>query len=260
MSSAGLRDVTLAREEYDIVWADLGLGEHVYPLGILGHGRTYEERAVIRRRVYEQLDARGLARGGPDDELAGLLVLLARAHVWLDMQWLSEPDNVETDQAVAARTRERGLIARLDPSGLRLRAVPGTAILPALLDQLPAVGAATGQSISLPRSALSRAVPDSRESIYERPPATSGRFRQQVRALEAVFEKPRLRGGQIVANSRDRIGRRHRSQPLEWFDTPAGRWTARVSPGDRDEHVTVIPADRNKIAGQLHEMLNAVTR
>ncbi len=58
-----IRDVTLTVEQYDICWADLNLGEYVYPLQVPGHGRTYDERAQLRRRVYQQLEARRLARG-----------------------------------------------------------------------------------------------------------------------------------------------------------------------------------------------------
>ncbi|MGH3772802.1 MAG: ESX secretion-associated protein EspG [Pseudonocardiaceae bacterium] len=256
------RDITLTLEQYDICWADLGLDEQVYPLRIRGHGRTHEERAHLRRRVYQQLGARELARGERlEPELAGALTLLARAPVWVDMQWLSAPRQAEPDRAVAARYTERGLIARLDGMSLRLMPCTGTSLLPALIGQLPAASAAPGQSISLPREILMPAAPRVATSVYDTSPATSGRCGQQYRALAAVLAKPRLRGGQIVANGRDRTGKRHRSRPVEWFDTEAGRWSARTLPAlDGGEHLTVCPADSARLATQVNELLNRMTR
>lgn len=256
------RDVTLTLEQYDICWADLGLDEQVYPLRIRSHGRTYEERAHLRRRVYQQLGARELARGERlEPELADALTLLARAPVWVDMQWLSAPEQAEPDRAVAARYAEWGLIARIDGTSLRLMPCGGASLLLALIGQLPATDAAPGQSISLPREILVPSTPSVATSVYDTSPAMSGHFRQQYRALQAVLAKPRLRGGQIVANGRDRTGKRHRSRPVEWFDTEAGRWTTRVLPAaDGGEHLTMSPADNARLATQVNELLDRMTR
>jgi ESX secretion-associated protein EspG len=256
------RDITLTLEQYDICWADLGLDEQVYPLRIRSHGRTYEERAHLRQRVYQQLGACGLARGERlEPQLADALTLLARAPVWVDMQWLSAPHQAEPDRAVAARSTEWGLIARLDGTSLRLMPCGGASLLPVLIGQLPAADAAPGQSISLPREILVPSAPSVTTSVYDTSPATSGHLRQQYRALQAVLAKPRLRGGQIVANGRDRTGKRHRSRPVEWFDTEAGRWTARVLPAaDGGTHLTVSPADSARLATQLHELLDRMIR
>ncbi|MGQ0777196.1 MAG: ESX secretion-associated protein EspG [Pseudonocardiales bacterium] len=256
-----IRDVTLTVEQYDICWADLNLGEYVYPLQVLGHGRTYDKRAQLRQRVYQQLGARRLARGERlEPELYDALTLLARAPVWVDMHWLSGPDQTEMDRAVAARSGEYGLIARLDGDGLHLMRRRGTSLLLALIDQLPTVAGALGQSITLPRDVLVPAR-QAAVSIYDTSPSTSGRYRNEFRALEAVLARPRLRGGQIVANARDRTGKRHRSRPVEWFDTEAGRWTARLQPAtDGGQHLTVTPADSARMATQVAELIDRMMR
>jgi EspG family len=221
-----IRDITLTYEQYDICWADLNLGEHVYPLRIRSHGRTYTERAHLRRRVYQQLGSSGLTRGERlEPELHDALTLLARTPVWVDMHWVAELGQTE------------------------------------LIDQLPATAPAHGQSITLPRAVLAGSPPTDQHSVYDSSAATSGRFRHQVRRLETVLAKPRLRGGQIVGNARDRTGKRHRSRPTEWFDTEAGRWTARLQPtAGGDEYLTVAPADSARIATQVAELLDRLVR
>ncbi|MGH3797059.1 MAG: ESX secretion-associated protein EspG [Pseudonocardiaceae bacterium] len=249
--------MTLTSEQYDICWADLNLSEQVYPLRIRSHGRTHEERADLRRRVYEQLAACGLGRGQRlEPELRNALTLLAHAPVRVDMQWLSAPGQTDMDRAVGARSGERGLVARLDEGHLRLMPCRGTALLLALVDQLPRTEAAPGQSITMPRDVL---VPSASGGYATSP--TTGRFRQPYRAFEEVLSKPRLRGGQIVANARDQTGRRHRSRPVQWFDTDAGRWTARILPAaDGGEHLTLSPADRPLMVTQVAELLERIVR
>jgi EspG family len=137
----------------------------------------------------------------------------------------------------------------------------GASLLAALIGQLPAVDAAPGQSISLPREILLPPTPSVPRSVYDTSPATSGRFGQQYRALQSVLAKPRLRGGQIVANGRDRTSKRHRSRPVEWFDTEAGRWSARVLPAaDGGTHLTMSPATSARLATQVNELLDRVAR
>lgn len=172
------------------------------------------------------------------------------------MLWCPDHGRQVVHNAVAARSGERGVVACLDPSGLRLREIRGTSLVPGLLQQLPASRPALGQPISLPRSVLQLTAPAPGETIRQDSPSRYGRFRVQVRAMEEVFRRPRLRGGQIAANSRDRVGRRHRSRPLDWFDTESGRWTLYVTAGaDGEQHVTMTPADGTKMAAQLRDML-----
>lgn len=138
---------------------------------------------------------------------------------------------------------------------------PGTSLLATLIDQLPATAPVPGWSISLPREVLASTHPATAGTVYDSSPAPFGPLRQQLRALEAVLSKPRIRGGQIVANMRDGTGKRRRSRPVEWFDTEAGRWTARLLPApDGGEHLTVCPADRARITAQLTEMFDDIGR
>ena len=259
--------VTLTSAQYDILWADLGLGEQPYPIAVRSHGRTMQERVLIRNRVYGELTARRLADGPrPDPGLADALSLLVEARVSVDMTWLPERHATAMRNALAVAAGDRGLLAELTVDGLRLHAVRAQGIVASLLELLPRVPAAPGRSITVPTEALSPAGPpaagathatSAQDTIYqpERPSTATG---QQVRSLEALFAKPRLRGGQIVANVRDPRGARRRSRPLEWFDTEDGRSMAQTGTGaDGRQHLLVAPADDARIAYRVYDMLAA---
>jgi hypothetical protein len=258
--------VTLSPEQYDIVWEDLRLGEQPYPIAVRGHGKTLRERVLIRNRVYGELTARGLANGHRlEPRLEELLVWLGRPAVWLDMIWLPERNARTIRNALTARTGDDGLLAELLPGGgLRLTTVRGTAAVHALLGLLPSNRAAPGRSITLPTEALSPASPGRREaaergSVLDEASPVRAAASQQVRALEALFAQPRVRGGQIGVNCRDRHGRRARGRTLEWFDTADGRYLAQLDEGrDGRDHLVVVPADNTRIVARLHEMINTL--
>jgi len=252
--------ITPSSAQYDVVWEDLRLGEQPYPIAVRSQGRTMQERALIRNRVYGELTARRLAEGPrvhPD--LAQTLTLLASAPTSVDMVWSPDRHASTVHNVLAVAAGDQGLLAELTGDGLRLTRVAGPGIVMALLGLLPAVPAAPGQSIAVPTEALApsgeHAVPD-QDSIYHPTGPRGTATAQQVRALQALFARPRLRGGQIVVNVRGRHGRRHRSRPLEWFDTEDGRCLAQTGDGaDGRQHLLVAPADNARIAARVHEML-----
>jgi hypothetical protein len=257
-----ITQVTLTPQQYDIVWDDLDLGEQPYPVAGPRHGRTVEERALLRNRVYGELTARRLAEGPRlDQDLADALTLMARAGQSLDMIWLPEIDAPAMRTVLAVSAGETGLLAERTSEGLRLWAVRGPAVVAALLDLLPPVGAAPGRSITVPTEALRPRQDEQQEdSIYQAARPGGSTTTQQLRSLESLFARPRLRGGQIVANVLDRHGRRTRSRPLEWFDTEDGRCMAQTGAGaDGRQHLLVAPADNARIATRVRDMLEALT-
>lgn len=256
-----ITQVTLTPQQYDIVWDDLDLGEQPYPVAGRKHGRTVEERALLRNRVYGELTARRLADGPRlDPELADALSLMARARQSLDMIWLPERDARAMRNVLAVSAGDSGLLAERTDEGLRLRAVRGPAVVAALLDLLPAVPAAPGRSITVPTEALTPQPDEQQEdSIYQTGRPSGSTTTQQLRSLESLFARPRLRGGQIVANVLDRHGRRTRSRPLEWFDTEDGRCMAQTGAGaDGRQHLLVAPADNARIANRVRDMMDAL--
>lgn len=258
-----LSALTLTREQYDIVWHDLRLGEQPYPLAILQHGRTTEERALVRNRVYGELTADRLANGPRVvRDVEDTLRLLATAPLSLDMIWLPERDAPSMRNALAVAAGRDGVLAQLTPSGLRIQPVPETALVAALLELLPPYPAAPGRSVTIAVDELKPAEPDDRDSddgggsIYQRAAPRGGGVAQQLRSLESLFAAPRLRGGQIGVNVLDRHGRRRRSRPLEWFDTVDGRCMAQTGAGmDARQHLLVAPADTARIARRVRDMI-----
>lgn len=267
--------VTLTPEQYDILWEDLRLGEQPYPVAVRSHGVTMEERTLIRRRVYGELTASRLAEGRrAEPRLVAALDLLARAPVAVDMIWLPQRDATKMRNALAVAAGDHGLLAELTEGGLRLEAVRGANAIAALLGLLPTARPAPGRSITVPADALmpaaaphpepaedTRYAAQPQDSIYQpAPPSAGSTTGHQIRSLEALLAKPRLRGGQIVANIRDRHGRRRRSHPLEWFDTEDGRCVAQLGAGaDGRQHLMMAPADTTRIVSRIHEMLTALS-
>lgn len=259
--------LTLTRAQYDIVWHDLGLGEQPYPLAILQHGRTTAERALVRNRVYGELTAARLADGHTvSRDVEDVLRMLSKAPLSLDMIWLPERDAPAMRTALAVTAGRDGLLAQLTPSGLRIVAMPESAVVGALLDLLPPFPAAPGRSVTVPVDDLRPAEQDAAPSpddhdggsIYQAAPQRG--VAQQVRSLEKLFAVPRLRGGQLGVNVLDRHGRRARSRPLEWFDTVDGRCMAQTDVGmDGRLHLLVAPADTARIARRVRDMIDELS-
>jgi hypothetical protein len=72
--------------------------------------------------------------------------------------------------------------------------------------------------------------------------------------------QPRLRGGQLAANSRNEVSGWRRSPVLAWFDTATGRYLSLSRAGtDGREWVTVAPADTKTLRSRLVEMVAGLT-
>ncbi len=81
----------------------------------------------------------------------------------------------------------------------------------------------------------------------------------QIRALEAVFERPRLRAGQFGVTVRGRHGREQRAPQVAWFDNDQGRYMSQTRQGqDGQKWLTHAPADNARIAAQLAQELNGL--
>ena len=250
----------LSPVELDFLWESLGAGELPYPLEVRSHGSTMDERAALRAQVLSGLAGRGLAdrSGRPQPHLEDWFEVLARSEVSLDSVHISAPDSPPL-LAVAAALGGQGLLAVQDTKGLHLQAVPADGLASAIVGLLPAAPRGTEKSLTVPLEQLlsgsgvdfmqrrSNGERETKGSPGSRPNGDRSGADDDRKALARLHAQPRLRGGQIGANARNRTGGRSRTPVLSWFDTEGH---------DRRDWITIAPADAPTLRHRLGEMLS----
>ncbi|GLY68576.1 ESX secretion-associated protein EspG [Amycolatopsis taiwanensis] len=254
---------------FDFLWEAAGLGELPYPLRVRSHGATEDERAVLRQRVNVEFSARGLRdqAGRLEPRIEEWVQLLARGSVTIDALHIPEFQKPPVG-ILAAADGENGVVAVQDADGIWLRPVFAEGLASAVVELLPAGTRGTEASITLPVDEALRIPPNRVPVPAADAPADGGR-RRRGSLSERVTDpresyarltgQPRLRGGQLAANSRDELGLRRRSPVLAWFDTATGRYLSLSRPGaDGREWITVSPADAKTLRSRLGEMVAAL--
>lgn len=250
---------------FDFLWESAGLGELPYPLRVRSHGETEDERSTLRNRVRVELNARGLRdeSGRLEPRIEEWLELLARGSVSIDA--LHIPEFQKPPVAIlAAGNGQNAVLAIQDADGVWLRPAFAEGLASAVVDLLPAGNRGTEASITLPVDEALRIPPNRVRVPAAEVPADGGRRRRSPlseritdprEAYARLIGQPRLRGGQLAANSRDDLGLRRRSPVLGWFDTASGRYLSLSRPGaDGREWMTVSPADAKTLRSRLGEM------
>lgn len=244
--------------ELDFLWESAGLGELPYPLRVPSHGATVDERALLRRRTLEGLVHRGLAdgRGRPEPHLEDHFGVLASPDLSLDAIQLIDP-SAEPLLSVAGVLGGQGLLAVQDTRGLHLQPCPVDGLVSAIVSLLPPGPRGTEKSITVPLEQLvgTHGV----DFMQRRGNGDDGRSStdEDRKALAKLHAQPRLRGGQMGANARNRVnGGRTRPPVLSWFDTETGRYFTQASRGrDGRDWITIAPADAATLRARLSEML-----
>lgn len=245
--------------ELDFLWEAAGVGELPYPLRVASHGATVDERAFLRRQTLEALVRRGLAdgRGRPEPHLEDYFGVLASPDVSLDAVQLIDPA-AEPLLAVAGLLGGQGLLAVQDTRGLHLQPCPADGLASAVVSLLPPAPRGTEKSITVP---LEQLVGNHGVDFMQRRGNGDADGRASAdedrKALAKLHAQPRLRGGQIGANARNRLGGgRTRPPVLSWFDTETGRYFTQASRGrDGRDWITIAPADAATLRHRLGEML-----
>ncbi|WP_422647216.1 ESX secretion-associated protein EspG [Actinoalloteichus caeruleus] len=263
----------LTAQQYDILWEDGGLGRHPYPLRVRSHGETMDERAEIRRRVYNQLAASGLGDGiRANTEVEDALLMMARPPLAVDMIWMTDLKEQGGHQALlVAGNGEVGYRVRGElGGGIRVEEIRASSLVYSALALLPEAPAASIPSVTLPMPAAEpRPAPTGRHrrddeidedhSFLEQDrPRAAGAQSSAVRTLERVFEKPRLRTGQIGITVRDRLGRTTKAPLIQWSDTEDGRIVNQVSESPNGRVANFFGADHRRFAQKLGEAITAL--
>jgi EspG family len=252
----------LTPRELDFLWESFGAGELPYPLEVPSHGATLDEREHLRRQTIAELVRRGVAdgRGRPEPHVENYLEVLAGSEVSLDSVHLFAP-NARPLLAVAASLAGQGVLAVQDERGCHLHPAPVDGLATAIVSLLPAAPRGAEKSITVPLEQLVSGT--GADFLQRRVPDGEGRVSadEDRKALARLQAQPRLRGGQIGANARSRLGGKARVPVLSWFDTDSGRYFAQASRGhDGRDWITIAPADAASLRHRLNEMLSGAAK
>lgn len=233
----------------DFLWEALDAGEPPYPLEIQAHGATMDGRAMLRRRIREELVAGQLLdrSGRLEPQLEDWLLALANPELSVDSVFLPDP-GAESVAALAASGRGSAVLAVQRKDGLRLRSIPRDGLVSAIVGMLPPARRGSEISISLPTNELAMAGARSA-------PAGRGSDQETRKALARLTAMPNQRGGQIAVNSRTDMRGRRRSPVLSWFDNQTGRYLTQTN----NDWVTIAPADAATLRHRIGEMVASVT-
>lgn len=251
-------------QSFDFLWESAGIGEPPYPLRVTSYGETESERSALRKRAEVEFDARRL----DSSPVLEWLRILAQPSLSVDALHIPE-FQAPTVAALAASDGDKAVLAVQDKDGIWLRPIFKDGLASAVVELLPACARGTESSITLPLESAVRTQPartgvttgasSGERSRERRRGGLADRTTDQREAYAQLIAQPRLRGGQLVANSRDELGWKRRSPVLAWFDTNTGRYLSIARPGtDGTEWVTVSPADSKTLRTRLAELVSGV--
>ncbi|MFE0023952.1 ESX secretion-associated protein EspG [Amycolatopsis sp. NPDC059021] len=244
--------IVLSHLEYDLLWADLGLGPQPYPLEVRSHGYTMDERDVLGGQVFDGLAEAGLIDEDDrvDPRVDELLESLARPVVSVDALVVGEISL----RVLAAAGKRRGVLATLDDVELALRPMWPDELVDVVAGVIGDCNPGPGEPVRLPRETFSeamRAFADKGYPAFERTLARAGITGRATRALSTMVDSPRHVSGQLAAN-----GAAGRSPVVSWFDTDAGRYGATVQDVAGTRWVTVTPANGHWLVNRVEELLH----
>lgn len=255
---------------FDFLWEAVGLGELPYPLRVSSHGATEDERSALRQRAHNELMARGLRDhfGRLEPHIEDWFTALARPTLSIDALHIPEYQAPPVG-VLAASDGTTGVLAIQTVDGIWLRPTFAEGLTSAVVELLPSGSRGTEASITLPVEEALR-IPPNRVPVTPDGEAAPARSRRKTSLSEQTADpresyarlagQPRLRGGQLAANSRSELVGRRRSPVLAWFDTASGRYLSLSRAGtDGREWVTVAPADPKTLRSRLSEMVAGVT-
>lgn len=245
---------SLSLAAVDILLEYTKYGSAPVPFQLPHIGTTFTQRAQVRGAVFRDLEGRGLMRNG---RLDGDIEIALSTFVNSPIS-ISAAAKLDGDRALFARVASNGqyaVVVRQDENLLAFEETRPTAIVPAIVDLLPLTPAAAGQSVTIARPTPK----PRRDEGYDAFAGVTGPRSQsssQVRMVERIFEKPKLRVGQFTVAVRGRDNRPVDLSPLVWFDTEVGRYmmTSRDA-ADGQRWLTYAPADNARVAQQLYSQL-----
>jgi hypothetical protein len=246
------KPIVLTPAEYDVLWTHLRLGPQ--PTVLWTDGRP---SAHTPDDVWRSLRAKGLAGShGVDPALADRLTALARPTWSIDARLHLDGRAKPRVSALAAAAGETAVLAARDAGALTLYPVRPGGLATAMVALLPVCRAGSGVSITLPAAHLDAAAARAGDNApaLQRELAADGLDRDAARKIADVLRDV-IRTGQFgVAYTPSFAAVRRAGHVITFYDTNNGRYLFVRRPSNGTEWITVVGADKAKIAGQLDEL------
>jgi hypothetical protein len=249
---------SLSLAAVDMLLEHVRLGRAPFPFRVPHIGTTHEQRGQVREAVFRDLDNRGLmSRGRLDDDVELALRTFVAAPVAVTA--VAQLDGGKRLFARSSSNGQFGVLVRQDENLLVFEECRPTAVVPVVVDRLPLTPAAAGQSVTVARPVARRPrhrADDGGYDPFAGVSAPRGQSSGQLRHIERIFQKPKLRIGQFAAFVRGGDGKEQPLGPIAWFDTEDGRYFCTMRDADDGQQwVTYAPADNARIAQQLYAQL-----
>jgi hypothetical protein len=147
------------------------------------------------------------------------------------------------------------LVRNSDSDSVALGCVHPNELMENFIAQLPPLNPGRGQPMQVPKSEMSGGAPR-RDFDGENFSVMSNGRRSatatEVAEMRRILQLPRLGGGSLYVAARSRSGRRERAErPVNYIDTPEGRWLTEEVPGSGEPMIAFHPASPQLLVQRL---------
>jgi hypothetical protein len=238
----------LSLPAFEVLWEDLRAGSIPYPLDVIQHGETLDERARIKAAVHADLERKGLARRGrPEPDLEDALNLLARPELRVIAMCL--PD-VSQERLIRATVVARGgyaILVTQEEATITLKLLQANEIATSLANVMPPTRPGPGKPVTVPAQAF-EAQSQQQEGFRQAVRTTDT---DDVRIAKQMLTGPAIGNGHFLVQLRQGHTKRD-FPPVTWIDTNQGRYS---NVETRAGWFTIGPADNMGLARHLGQVL-----
>ena len=245
--------ISLSWLEYDVLWEHLRLGVFRPVLSVPSPGRTEEERAELRAKVWASLAAKGIDKD--DDRLVRMFTRLANPEWELDARMQLTQTGPRTTVLIA-RVGRHATVAVLNDDELRLWNAKADDVVTEASYLMPTHPAGTGGSITVPTTALDQAATKagSDPERFTRALAAQGLVKSDARKLTAVLGNVIRLAHFGAAHTPPGEARHRASHVVSVYDDPEGRYLFTR----KKDWVTLVPGTEAALTRQLSELLASI--
>jgi len=200
------------------------------------------------RELRAELADAGLADRDQLADFTGMLATIQRARTEF-YGWATGND--DTYGVLAAAHGRSAFALRRHGDRVVFQRANADRLADALLEQLPDVPPARGESLSVREQEINSSAP---RPVLRR---SSGPVRsEQARRLDTLLRTPRNGGAKLYAARRDEAGNRIRSRTwLDLIDLPDGRWAIHLTVNRGERTINAAPATPALVAARFIELL-----